>query len=85
MEFRRPEELGPCPECGGPRALFECWTGINSMGGSTVPVLRLGFFKKNAQLWACTCLWCGATTLRPDPDDMERVRKVAEKQFKSEP
>ncbi|GHO90325.1 hypothetical protein KSF_003730 [Reticulibacter mediterranei] len=39
----------------------------------------LGFFTPDVQLYACTCLGCGNTTLRPDPDDLKRLQKAAEK------
>lgn len=79
MKYLRPEELGPCPECRGPRALFECET--TETAYRVYPRLYLGAFKRPVSLYACTCLVCGATTLRPDPEETERIREAAEKQF----
>jgi hypothetical protein len=66
--------LSPCPECGGQRALFQYET---DHGGTIY--LHVGF-GKNAQLFASTCLVCGATTLRPSPEKMEEIRAWATNQ-----
>ena len=63
----------PCPECGGTRALFKC----GEMGGHPWE-LRLGFLN-NVELYACTCLTCGHTTLRPDPREIQDLHAVVEK------
>jgi len=60
--------LSPYPECGGPRAWFRverdsCY-------------LYAGFGKMT-KLYACTCLACGTTTLRPAPEKMEQIRQWA--------
>jgi hypothetical protein len=63
--------LPPCPECGGERVWFP-WrsepVGIDAGKG------------KSTWLNACTCLKCGATTLRPDPEMMEKIREWARTQ-----
>lgn len=64
-------QLTPCPECGGPRFLFPIdRESIN---------IWFGFFKA-ARLYACTCLSCGATTMRPSPKNMESLRQWAKTQ-----
>ena len=79
IEYQHPDQLGPCPECGGPRALFELYTPNSAI------VLQLDhnlISPTIAYLYTCTCLTCGATTLRPRLSAMPKVRKAAEKQFK---
>ncbi len=66
-------QLSPCPECGGPRVLFECKT---TRGDRTY--LHVGF-GKNVGLYAYTCLTCGGTTLHPAPDQMQKLRQWAER------
>ena len=61
--------LPPCPECGGPQALF--WDAPASM----VPVSAW----RSVPLHACICVRCGHTTLRVLQNDLEPVRKAAEK------
>ena len=62
--------LSPCLECGGPRALFQVL-------GETI-FIHVKNFIPAVQLYACTCLQCGATTLRPAPHRMEEIRQWAE-------
>ena len=64
--------LPPCPECGGERALFQC------TGGDSPLSIVIDNRRANAvELYACTCLTCGHTTLLPDPEGMEKLRKAA--------
>jgi ribosomal protein S27E len=75
-------ELPPCPECGKRRVLFQCRaTSVSSLQQEQpeISITSLGFFTPDVQLYACTCLGCGNTTLRPDPDDLKRLQKAAEK------
>jgi hypothetical protein len=71
------ESLSPCPECGGRRVMFHCDTG--SGYPLHIPVSR-PFIPSGLQLYACTCLGCGHTTLRIHPNDLERLRQEAEKE-----
>ena len=66
--------LPPCPECGGERVWFQ----LRNEGVGIFADLGKGVWKstrKSAWLHACTCLQCGATTLRPAPDQMETIRE----------
>jgi hypothetical protein len=66
--------LPPCPECGGRQAVFACMGGPHNV---FIPVG--GVLISNAvPLYACTCLTCGHTVLRPNPADLEKLRKAAE-------
>lgn len=71
------QPLPPCPECGGIRVIFHC--SIDDPQGYNLRISSLGFFTAGVKLYAYTCLECGNTTLRPDPDDMEKLRKAANK------
>jgi len=68
------QPLSPCLECGGPRALFLIREGMFITASSDLYVN----ISKQARLYACTCLRCGATTLRPAPHRMEEIRQWAE-------
>lgn len=70
MKSLRSEKIGPCPECGGPRAFFKRKSGIPSSPRSIVSYVII--------VYAHICLECGHTSLRIHPDDMERLRKAAE-------
>ncbi len=62
------QPLSPCLECGGPRTWFRVYKeGIDIVLSPTSVV----------PLYACTCLECGATTLRPAPHRMETIRQWA--------
>ena len=63
--------LSPCPECGGPRAWFRV---------ERESIYLYAGFGKMTLLYACTCLACGTTTLRPAPERMEKIRQWAETQ-----
>lgn len=67
------QSLPPCPECGGTRALFKC-----SSLSERPWVLHLGFLN-SVELYACTCLTCGHTTLRPDPRGLQDLHEVVKK------
>jgi hypothetical protein len=71
------QPLPPCSECGERRVIFHC--AIDDPQGYNLRITSLGFFASGVKLYACTYLGCGSTTLRPDPDDMEKLRKAAEK------
>lgn len=60
----------PCPECGGPRAFFDY-----AVGGNRATIV-LGLLHV-VSIYACTCLSCGHTTLRPHPNDLEKLRRAA--------
>lgn len=72
--MQSPTELF-CPKCGGQQALFECAL-ANAM--ATHIQIYVGQFG-SALLYACVCLECGDTTLRPHPNDMERIRQSRER------
>jgi hypothetical protein len=67
--------LSPCLECGGPRALFR--VSEHSMWMMMSQDIHVSI-SKQAQLSACTCLTCGATTLRPAPHRMEEIHQCTE-------
>lgn len=58
----------PCHECGGTRFFVR-------RSNVAIPVTVWN----GATFYACVCLACGYTTLRPYPDDLNRLRKAAEK------
>jgi hypothetical protein len=60
--------LPPCPECGGPRAFFQC----------SSPAIYIGAWRR-IKVYGHTCLTCGHTTLRIHPDDLKVLQKAAEK------
>ena len=60
------QPLSPCPECGGPRTWFRV---------EQESICIVAGFAKGALLYACTCLECGAITLRPAPNRMEAIRQ----------
>ena len=62
----------PCPICGGTQAFFEGYSGNASI------YILLGFMD-GIKLGALICLGCGHTELRPNPNDMARLRASAEK------
>ena len=66
--------LSPCLECGGPRALFR--VSEHSIWITMSQDINVNL-SKQARLYACTCLTCGATTLRPAPHRMEEIRQWA--------
>jgi hypothetical protein len=68
--------LPPCPECGGPRT----WFRLASYQGAGLMIFAGFFSGKNTALYACTCLECGMTTLRPAPGRMPVIRQLAETQ-----
>jgi len=65
--------LSPCPECRGSRALFQ-------VGGDSFIIVNQWKGGGRADLYACVCLECGATTLRPALHDMEKIRQLAQTQ-----
>ena len=68
------QPLPSCPECGGRRALFMCNGGQRSI---SIPV-GLSILS-SIQLYACTCLTCGHTILRPHPADLEKLRDAEQR------
>lgn len=68
--------LSPCPECRGSRALFQV-AGVDNSFGIVVNQWK---GSGRANLYACVCLACGATTLRPAPEKMEEIRQLAQTQ-----
>jgi hypothetical protein len=66
------ESFPSCPECGGPRAFFEYRVESNKT------FITLGMFSR-VYLYACTCLACGHTTIRPRPSDLAELREASAK------
>lgn len=71
------QPLSPCSECGGRRTLFEC----RAMQQPIFIFLGLskGLFLRKVDLYACTCLTCGHTTMRIRPEDIGKLREAEEK------
>lgn len=67
------QSFPPCPVCGGTQAFFNG----SSMRHASL-YFPLGLGAGGITLGALICLTCGHTELRPDPDDMGRLREAAQ-------
>lgn len=70
-----PFSFPPCPVCGGTQAFFD---GVSTQA-SIYLTLNAGLFPDAIRLGALICLNCGHTELRPNPNDMPRLRAVVER------
>lgn len=67
------EAFPRCPECTGVRAFFDYYV------GGQLASIDLGGWNKRITLYACVCLECGYTTMRPLPIELDKLRRSVEK------